>query len=213
MQCITIENLTKKFGKLSVFNKATLQVEEKSIIGITGKNGSGKTTLLKILAGLLLPDEGSVFIYEKDITKKPVYAKKIVSLSLNSESGFYPQLSVKENLEFLCLIYKKKIKDIQNYIEILGLEQFLDVKFQFCSTGMKTKLWFLFSVIKDTKILLIDELTKSMDFETKSKIYSLIKMLNEEYKKTIIFVSHNPDEIKFLAHKKLHIENKQILEL
>lgn len=213
MKCIEVKNLTKIFNNAKIFYQTNFQVEEGTIVGLSGKNGAGKTTLLKILAGIILPDEGEIFIYKKNIVKDPIYAKKNVSLSLNSEYGFYPQLTIKENLEFMCIIYKKELKTIENLIKKLEVEPFLNTKFQFCSTGVKTKVWLLSSIIKDTKILLIDELTKSIDYDTKINIYELIKILNKEYKKTIIFVSHNPEEINLLANKKLNIVNKQIVEI
>ncbi len=213
MKCIEVKNLTKIFKNTEIFYKANFQVEESTIVGLSGKNGTGKTTLLKILAGIILPDEGDIFIYKENIVKTSIYAKKNVSLSLNSEYGFYPQLTIKENLEFLCLAYNKKIKIIENFIEMLGIKTFVNTKFQFCSSGTKIKLWLLSSIIKDAKILLIDELTKSIDYDTKINIYELVKILNKKYKKTIIFVSHNPEEFNILANKILTIKNKQIVEI
>jgi len=212
MKCINLENITKNFNNLSVLANVSLQIEEQSIVGISGKNGSGKTTFLKLLCGLLLPDKGKIYVYGKDTLNNRDFIKKFISLSLNSEKGFYPQLTIYENLKFLSLLYNNKLETIKGWIDYFELNNFLNTKFMFCSSGIKTRLWLISSLIKNTKILLIDELTKSVDFETKQKIYELIKILNQEYKKTIIFVSHNIDEINILAHKWLHIEAGKIIE-
>jgi ABC-2 type transport system ATP-binding protein len=212
MNCITIENLTKNFNNLSVLKDINLEIEERSIVGVSGKNGSGKTTFLKLLCGVLLPDKGEIYVYGKDNLKHRDFVKKIISLSSNSENGLYPQLTIYENLKFLSLLYNNKLENIRHWIKYLELDNFLNTKFMFCSSGIKTRLWFISSLIKNPKILLIDELTKSVDFETKQKIYELIKILNQEHKMTIIFVSHNIGEINMLAHKWLHIEEGRIIE-
>ncbi|MFN3550698.1 MAG: ATP-binding cassette domain-containing protein [Endomicrobiia bacterium] len=212
MECIRIENLTKKFGNLEVFKNINFKIEENTIVGISGKNGCGKTTLLKLISGLLLPDNGKIFVYKKDIFKERHIVKNYIGLSLNTDNGFYPQLTVLENLKFLCLLYKKTIEDFKSYIEELELYNFLNTKFLFCSSGTKTKLWLLSSLIKNSKILLIDELTKSIDFDTKQKVYNFIKNLNQKYQVTVIFVSHSIEEITTLSNKWLHIENGEIIE-
>ncbi len=210
MDCIKIENLKKKFSNFEVFKNINLKIEENAIIGISGKNGSGKTTLLKLISGLLIPDNGKIFIYEKDVVKERHIIKNYIGLSLNTDSGFYPQLTILENLKFLCLLYKRNFEEFKVYIDNLELHNFLNTKFLFCSSGTKTKLWLLSSIIKNIKILLIDELTRSIDFDTKHKVYNFIKNLNQKYKVTIIFVSHSIEEINTLADKWLHIENGQI---
>lgn len=212
MECIKIENLTKKFGNSIILKNINLQVEENTIIGLSGKNGSGKTTFLKLISGLLLPDNGKILVYNKNTATERNITKKYISLSLNIENGFYPQLNILENLKFLCLLYKRKLEEFKDYIEELALNDFLRTKFSFCSSGTKTKLWLLSAIIKNLKILLIDELTKSIDFDTKRKVYNFIKELNKKYNITIIFISHNIEEITTLSHQWLHIENGQIIK-
>lgn len=209
---IRIQQLTKKFGDEIVLKDCNLEIEENSISAITGKNGAGKTTLLKLISGLLLPDDGQIFIDKYEITQNRVIAKKYVSIALNTDGGFYPYLTLKENLVFYSKIYRRNLDDFNEFIKILQLKDFLDKKFFVCSSGIKVKFWLLVCIMKDSKVMLIDELTKSVDVETQNEIYQLIKILKYKYKKTIIFVSHNLQEVVELSDSWFRIENCQIIK-
>lgn len=211
MEYIKILNLYKTFSRNIVFSDVSCSVFAQSITGICGKNGSGKTTLLKLISGLLLPDKGSIFIDNIDIVKHRTVAKKLTSIALNTETGFYPHLTLKDNLLFLCYIYKKQLSEIHQFIERLNLMDLLDIEFSLCSSGIKTKFWLVASLLKNPKILLIDELTKSVDIESKEQIYELIKLLKKQYQTTIIFVSHDVSEINFLCDMCFNIKDGKIV--
>jgi ABC-2 type transport system ATP-binding protein len=198
-KCIVVSSLTKNFGKIKVFHNADVTIEENTITALSGKNSSGKTTFLKLLSGFLLPCNGKIFVYNHDITKNRVFVKKIVSLVLNTEYGFYPQLTLKENLMFFCKIYNKPFTELYSFIDKLNLNNFLDIPFSISSSGIKTRLWLLSSLIKNPKIILIDELTKSVDYETKQIVYELIKELKTKFGCSILFVSHDINEITSLC--------------
>jgi len=210
---INVLSLTKSFGPLELFINTSIDIYYNSVTAISGKNSSGKTTFLKLLSGLLLPDNGKIMIYEKDITKNRTYAKQFVSLALNTEYGFYPQLTLKENLLFLCKIYKKPFDDILIFVDILNIQNFLNNTFSLCSSGIKTKFWLVSSLVKNTKILLIDELTKSVDFDTRQKVYELIKELKTKFKYTIVFVSHDSNEINLLCDHWIKIEEHKFVQI
>lgn len=208
---IEVRNLTKYFGQKIVFNDINFYISENKIVALTGKNGSGKTTLLKLISGLLLPDKGNIFVLDNDIKKYREETKQILGISINSEKGFYPNLSLLENLKIFCNFYKVKLSEISSYITLLGLENFLDTKFSHCSSGIKHRFSLLFSVINNPKVVLIDELTKSIDYESKEKIYNFILHLKSK-KVTTVFVTHTPEEIKLLSDLHLHIENQNIIK-
>lgn len=205
--CIVIQSLNKNFNTKPVFINANLTIEENSITALSGKNASGKTTLLKLISGLLLPDGGKILIYDTDITKNRNLTKKFVSLALNTETGFYPYLTLKENLLFLCKVYNNKLQNLNWIINELNLDKFMDTKFIHTSSGIKTRFWLLASMVKRPKILLVDELSKSVDKDSKKIIYNLIKTLKTEYGLTTIFVSHDEPEIQLLADHWIRIEN------
>jgi len=132
---------------------------------------------------------------------------------MNTEYGFYPQLTLKENLIFFCKVYSKSIDEIYPFIDKLNLQNFFNIPFSLLSSGIKTRLWIVYSLIKNPKIILIDELTKSVDFETKQMIYELIKELKTKYGLTILFVSHDLTEINSLCDHLIKIENHKFVEI
>ena len=212
-KCITVSSLTKNFGKLKVFLNADVTIEENTITALSGKNSSGKTTFLKLISGFLLPCNGKIFVYNYDITKNRVFTKKVVSLVLNTEFGFYPQLTLKENLIFLCKLYNKPFIELYPFIEKLNLSNFLEVPFSNSSSGIKTRFWLLSSLIKNPKIILVDELTKSVDYESKQIIYELIKEFKTKFALTVVFVSHDINEITSLCDHWIKIENYNFVEI
>jgi ABC-2 type transport system ATP-binding protein len=210
-QCIVVSSLTKNFGKIKVFHNADVTIEENTITALSGKNSSGKTTFLKLLSGFLLPCNGKIFVYNHNITQNRVFVKKVVSLVLNTEYGFYPQLTLKENLIFFCKIYNKPFTELYPFIDKLNLNNFLDIPFSISSSGIKTRLWLLSSLIKNPKIILIDELTKSVDYESKQIVYELIKEIKTKFGCTILFVSHNINEITSLCDHWIKIEDHKFV--
>jgi ABC-2 type transport system ATP-binding protein len=209
--CIIVSSLTKNFGRIKVFHNADVTIEENTITALSGRNSSGKTTFLKLLSGFLLPCNGKIFVYNNDITQNRVFVKKVVSLVLNTEYGFYPQLTLKENLMFFCKIYNKPFTELYPFIDKLNLNNFLDIPFSISSSGIKTRLWLLSSLIKNPKIILIDELTKSVDYETKQIVYGLIKEIKTKFGCTILFVSHDINEITFLCDHWIKIEDHKFV--
>ncbi len=208
---IELINISKSFSNTNVFSDVTIKIPQNIICVLTGKNGSGKTTLLRIIAGILLPDTGTVLVNNLDTKKYRNKIKTFIGLVTNQEHYLYPQLTILENLKFLSRIYQRDIKEISWYIDHLSINRFLTTKFCFCSSGIKHRVAILASLIHQPQILLIDELTKSVDYETATKIYELIKLLVNKNRMTILFVSHNISEIKSLAQYHLNIEDNKVV--
>jgi ABC-2 type transport system ATP-binding protein len=209
---IKVVNLKKSFGNLVLYKNLNFFVEKNSVCAITGKNGCGKTTLLKILSGLLVPDSGEIFVDNLDIKTNRTKIKKIVGFSINSQESFYPHLTLKENFYIFCKFYNKSVLEFENYINELSLKNFFDTQFMYCSSGVKQKFSFLLSLINNPEIVLIDEITKSVDSESVSAIYNIIKHL-KSIGKTIIFVTHNTLEIDLLADTHYHLVDKTLQKI
>ncbi len=207
---IEVSNLKKSFNGRTLFTSLNLKIEKQSVTAVTGKNGSGKTTLIKILAGLILPDAGKIIVSGVDATRRRKSVKKMFGVVINPELGFYPQLSVYENIKFISYIYKARSSMMDEVIEKLSLEDFLDTKFAVCSSGIKHRLSIAAAIINKPEILLLDELTRSIDMETSQKIYELIGFLNKESKTTVFFATHDANEVKKLAHFHYNLENRDI---
>lgn len=172
-------------------DKVTIRIAKGDLVGLVGANGAGKTTLLKILASLILLTSGEVFVNGS------------VGVVTGEERSFYWRLTGRQNLEFFAALYglsfkeqEDKIRSLSKFLEIDGL---LDVAFQKYSAGYKQRLSILRSLLRDPDIFLFDELTKSLDASFAERMRDFIKELVKERQKTVIFASHNKEEISYLT--------------
>lgn len=221
---ISVRNLSKTFyirenaensimsKVLNVFSKSDLReiralsdvnfsIRKGSFVGIIGHNGSGKSTLLKLLTGAFPPDKGG----EIDISGK------VIRLSLGM--GFDPNLSGRENIyvngSMLGLSFKSIGKKFNEILEFSGLEEFVDTPVKYYSSGMVSRLSFSIAIHAEADIFLLDEFFGGVgDQEFRDKSEKAFKYLLKD--KTILFVSHELDQIEDLCDEVLEF-NKGIL--
>lgn len=178
----------------------SITIKKNEIVGIIGENGSGKSTLLKILSKVTYPTSGSVTLYGK-----------IASL-LEVRAGFHPELSGKENIFLSGTILGMRKESIEKmYDEIVyfsELAEFIHLPVKKYSSGMFVKLGFSIIAHLDADILLIDEILSVADEDFCQKCLEKIKLLS--LKKTILFVSHNPNTIKTLCTRTIILNQGKI---
>lgn len=173
---IVLKNIGKYFKKKKVLDKISFYVKKGEIFGVLGPDGSGKTTLLRIIAGIIKPDEGEIEIKGK------------ISF-VSSNFNLYPDLKLKENLEFIREIYNIEknefLKRKEKLLEITELKGFEDVFAGNLSGGMKRKLLLIAGILPEPDIILIDEITTGIDPLSRKEIWEFIENLKGD--KTIIF--------------------------
>tara|TARA_Y100001968_G_scaffold276989_1_gene271572 strand:+ start:736 stop:1452 length:717 start_codon:yes stop_codon:yes gene_type:complete len=217
---IEIENLKKSFDiynsillrKISsklVLKDVSFKINKGDVVGVIGKNGSGKSTLLKILFGSIEADSGSLKLYGDE--KKYKEFIKNSSLINSNDRSFFWRLSLEENLDYFKSIYGSEEKEEFRFLkDDLNLLDLYNRNFSTLSSGEKKKAILYRALLKDPELILFDEFTQSLDLPTKKSIESLIKSLVKDYKKTIIWVTHDLNEIMSLCNKLL-ILNKGLL--
>ncbi len=160
---LVVENLSKKFGYLSVFEEINFSLKKGVFAVLCGDNGQGKTTLLKILARLHLPTKGSIFWNQKNIDDCIIsYQRSLFFLS--SEDSLYNSFSALENLQFFLSFYQNVSLDkILCSLAELNLSQFSKIPIQNFSTGMKKKLLLVLMKLQQPELLLLDEPYAGLD--------------------------------------------------
>ena len=198
----------KNNKKISILEDVSFDAFEGDIIAILGPNGCGKTTLLKMIAGILISDSG--FVADENGNK--LNNSKIAMVNSNDRSLFW-RLSVRENLRFFCeLSNKNSSKKIIEILESLKLSNKIDTPFMFLSYGERKKVSIARALLKDSKILLLDEITNSLDISAKKLVTESIKSLMKEGKiKLILFATHSLDEVISLSNRLLFIDKNKIL--
>lgn len=179
MAFIEVAQLTKRFsGSVAALDSVSLAVQKGELIAVCGANGAGKSTLLKVIAGLLLPSEGRVFIGGMDAAKSPVVLRKQLGFAAAERPGFYERLTSRQNLEFFAALYglcgkqaRQRIDDVLNQFAMTAP----DKPYQTLSSGMKQRLLLARALLHDPLLLLLDEPTKSLDAQTAEQVLSWLK--------------------------------------
>tara|TARA_Y100000590_G_scaffold468958_1_gene654067 strand:+ start:12924 stop:13664 length:741 start_codon:yes stop_codon:yes gene_type:complete len=178
-----------------------LEISSGETVGIIGNNGAGKSTILGLFAGVLKPTSGQISI------------KGRLAPLLELGAGFHPELSGLENIILngvLLGMLKEEVEEKTDLIIAFSeLEEFMDQPIRTYSSGMLARLGFSVAVHSDPDILLVDEVLAVGDQDFQKKCIE--KMLGfKKNGKTIVFVSHNVEEIKRVCDRVIWIENKKI---
>ena len=175
---ISINHLTKRYGRLTALDRVTFSVPEGCMLGLIGPDGAGKTTLYQILTTLLNPDEGSATVVGLDVVND--YRKLRTQIGYMPERfSLYPDLTVSENLQFFASLFGVDVKDNYDLIAPIfnQLKKFPNRKARALSGGMKQKLALSCALIHRPKVLLLDEPTTGVDAVSRSEFWNMLATL------------------------------------
>lgn len=213
---IEIKNVTHTYMKKTPYEKAALQdvsltIEEGSFMAVAGHTGSGKSTLMQHLNGLLQPDSGTVLVDGVDVNKK----KDKAALAARRKVGLvfqYPEQQLFEETVYSDIAFgprnfglneadvKERVQEAMDFVE-LSYEKYKDKSPFQLSGGQKRRAALAGIIALKPRYLVLDEPTAGLDPRLKRSILTKIKELNKKEHTTIIMVSHNMDDIAFLAQK------------
>lgn len=217
MDALHIVDLRKTFGtgekRTQAVQGVSLSIEPGVILAFLGPNGAGKTTTIKMVAGLLIPDSGSVLIDganpEND---RSVYAR--VGIVLEGSRNLYQQLSARENLEYFGVIKGLTMADArartQELLEFFSLTHKAKSRISELSSGMQQKLTIAVALLNRPKLLLLDEPTNALDVEAAEDIKTLMKKLASEGL-AILLTTHQLDVAQQVADRVAIIRSGKIL--
>lgn len=206
MEAIVIDHLTKIYHRPRrlVLDSVCLSIAPGEIFGLLGPNGAGKSTLLKILATLVLPTSGKVFVSGYNVVKEERKVRRLIGLFTGRERSFYFRLTGWQNLEFFGAMQglkqpmlKRRIAEI---LDRLGLTAHKDQMYMEYSTGMKRKLGLARALLADPPIYLLDEPTSSLDPTSTREVHQIIREL-KSHGKTVLLATHNLHEAEQLCDR------------
>jgi len=191
MAILTVENISKNYGKIQALKAVSFSVPKGCVYGILGPNGSGKTTLLGIIMNVLKATSGTYKLFDEVATD--AHRKKIGTLL--ETPNFYHYLSAVRNLKISAAIKGQGEEDIENVLHTVDLYKRKDSPFSTYSLGMKQRLAIGAALLGNPDVLVFDEPTNGLDPVGIAEIRMLIKELSAKGK-TIIMASHLLDEVE-----------------
>ena len=229
MPYIEVEQLSKQFHPPRSFSKLlrfdlrrtesvlplkdiSFGLDKGEVLGILGPNGAGKTTLLKIIATLILPDNGKVTVADNEVGKDDERIKSLVGLATSEEKSFYWRLTGTQNLKFFACLYG--LSSSQTEVRIAELFEWLNVDYaerrvDSYSVGMMRKLSLVRAMLHKPEILLLDEPTRSLDYNSCRQLQDFVK--NERTNgRTVILATHNMEEAEDLCDRLMILREGRI---
>jgi len=210
MEIVSVESLTKKYGKKVALNNVSLKVFEGEIVGLLGPNGAGKTTLIKCLTGLLKPNGGNIKLFGYDLDKNYGVVVKNVGLLLDFE--MYNYLTAYENLRLLMIAQgifnKEKIKEV---LQFLDLWEVRDKSVSTFSFGMKQRLRLAQALVGDPQLLILDEPTVGLDPVGIKDLKDKLVYLSKNKGVTVFFSSHQLPDVEEICDRVILLKEGVIL--
>jgi heme exporter protein A len=206
MISLEVKGLAKSFGYRKVFEGVYFSIKSGKSLVIVGKNGSGKTTLLKILAGFLRPSKGEVIISLDGQIKKREERKKLLGF-VAPDLTLYDELTALENLEFLTQVqglgFNKS--ELNKKLEEMGLRGRGDDLVSSYSSGMKQRLKYVFALLNNPQILLLDEPGSNLD---EPGLFLLDKIIEDQRKREILVLATNDKRETKYGDEILNLDEK-----
>ena len=197
-------NLTKHYNRQTAVKDLSFKVNEGEVFGFLGPNGAGKTTTLLMLMGLSHPSAGSAKVCGFDPLRSAREVKRIAGY-LPENVGFYGDLDAVQNLKYVASLNgiqtDKASEKIDELLDLVGLKQDARKKVGAFSRGMKQRLGFAEVLIKDPRLIFLDEPTIGLDPDGSLRLMEFIKSLNRDRQITVLLSSHNLYQVQKISHR------------
>lgn len=221
MPLVSVHNVSKSYWRdsleIPVLQDISFEIPEGEFLGLMGPSGSGKTTLLNLIAGIDRPTKGAIQVKERDVTR---LGESDLAQWRSRNIGFIfqfynllPVLTAFENVELPLLLSKLSTKERREHVEfalkIVGLEDRIHHYPKQLSGGQEQRVAIARAIVTDPTLLVADEPTGDLDKVSADAILKLIERLNQEFKKTIIMVTHDPRAAE-KAHTIRHLDKGEL---
>ena len=215
---IQFNKVSKNYKEKKILQDVSLTIEDNAITCLIGESGCGKTTTLKMINRLIEPTVGTITIDGEDIKKKNVIELRRSMGYVIQQTGLFPHMTIRENIELISRLEKKDPKIIAQrtleMMEMIGLkaEDYLDRYPSELSGGQQQRIGIARAFATDPKIILMDEPFSALDPMTRINLQDELIRLQEKLHKTIVFVTHDMDEAIKLSDKIAIMDNGKVIQ-
>jgi len=207
---VKVSGLTKVYGEQKAIDSISFEVKSGEIVGFIGPNGAGKSTTMKIITGYLPATAGEVFVNELDILNNSIEIRRQIGY-LPEHNPLYPEMYIKEFLEYSAGIYKIKATKtlIDNIIELTGLGREQHKRITALSKGYRQRVGLAQALIHNPSVLILDEPTTGLDPNQIVEIRNLISEIGKE--KTVMLSTHLMQEVEAICDRIIIINQGKIV--
>ena len=206
---IEIKNLSKNFGALKALDDVSFEVNKGELFGVIGQNGAGKSTLFRSMMNFYDHFDGEILYEGEKMSEVPL--EKIGFLP--EERSLSPKKTIREEIKYFARLNQMKNLDdttLENYFNRFEIKGSLDDKIKSLSKGNQQKVQLLASLIYKPEFLILDEPFSGLDPYNASLLMGIIKEINEEGT-TILFSSHNMENVEYLCDRLIMLRNGKIV--
>lgn len=206
---------SRKYEIRKAVDDISFSIGEGEIVGFIGPNGAGKSTTIKMLSGILYPDDGSVVIDGFVPYKQRKQYVKNIGVVFGQKSQLNWDLPLIESFELIKYIYKipkrKYEENLNKFIELLDMKEFIDQPVRQLSLGQRMRGDIVASLLHSPKIVFFDEPTIGLDVVAKEKIREFVKYMNKTEKTTMIFTTHDMQDIEKVCDRLIIIDKGKLV--
>lgn len=215
---IKFENVSKSFGRINALDNVSFEIADGEFVFLTGASGAGKTTILRLILGEYLPDSGRIFFNKEDIStisKSQIpYLRQQIG-SVFQDFKVLPERTVRENVEVALAVIGIPQADwelrVKNILKLVNLYKRAHLFPQQLSGGELQRVSLARALVVNPKLVLADEPTGNLDWDTAAGIMELLERINKEGK-TIIMATHHQGLIKHAKHRVIKLNDGKLEE-
>lgn len=213
---LEVKNLTKKFGPpaggFTAVDNISFSIKSGEIVGLLGPNGAGKTTTIRMMLTFIIPDNGIINVFGKELFKYREEILKQVNVTFVNNT-FGGRLTVKEILIFFGKLYEvvSLDKKIEELLDIFGITNLRNKKTRELSSGELSRVALCKAFINSPKILYLDEPTASLDPDMADQTRKILLEMRKQYGLTILYTSHNMHEVEELCDRIIFLHKGKII--
>ena len=208
---LEVKDLYKRYGSFTAVDGIDFSIKRGEVVGLLGPNGAGKSTTIQMLLGLLTPTAGHIQYFGLDFQKDRMEILHRINY-LSAFNTLQEKITVEQNLRVFAQAYnvKNPRQKIDELLEYFGVSQLKNENYSDISAGQRTRVNLTKAFLNDPELILMDEPTASLDPDIVDRVLTLIEDLKKERKLTILYTSHNMQDVEricdsviFLAHGKI----------
>lgn len=209
---LVLDKVRRKFNDIVAVDDVSIAMQS-GLYGLLGSNGAGKTTLMRMICTILQPTEGNIYYDGVDVFKMDARYRDLLGY-LPQEFGFYPDLRVRDYLEYISALkgLRKSIagKRINELLELTGMKDASSKKMRDLSGGMKRRIGIAQSLLNDPKVLILDEPTSGLDPMERIRFRNLIGQLAND--RIVLLSTHIVSDIEAIAKEVFVMRNGKIID-